>query len=153
MCDPSFTHIVEFYYTVHCFIINVNYYRLNLLLIQKYWKQMNRFCLVVSDIRESLLTTGQPHLVNRPGVAGAVLQSPPLLIDSLTDWLSDPLVQISSNHCQSQTGKERTEILRECSSHTMCNVSYVTCHLPCVPCHVSPVTCNFFFFYSLKKLD
>ena len=36
MCDPSFTHIVEFYYTVHCFIINVNYYRLNLLLIQKY---------------------------------------------------------------------------------------------------------------------
>ena len=42
-------------------------------------------------------------VINRPGVAGAVLQSPP----SLTDYLSHPLVQISSEHCQSQTRRAR----------------------------------------------
>ena len=37
------------------------------------------------------------NMINRPGVAGAVSQSP----------LSDPLAQISSEHCQSQTGRAR----------------------------------------------
>ena len=35
------------------------------------------------------------HLFNRPGAAGAVLQSPPSLINSVTD----PLGRISSKHC------------------------------------------------------
>ena len=42
-------------------------------------------------------------VINRPGVAGAVLQSPPSLINSV----SDPLVKISSKHSQSQTGRAR----------------------------------------------
>ena len=34
------------------------------------------------------------------------------------------------------------EILRQCSSHTMCHVSCVMCHLSLVTCHVSYVTCH-----------
>ena len=49
-------------------------------------------------------------------------------------------MEIYSKHCQSQTG--RAEILRECSSHTMCHVSRVTCHVSRVTCHVSRVTCH-----------
>ena len=43
------------------------------------------------------------NVINRPGVAGAVLQSPLSLINSL----SDPSVKISSKHSQSQTGRAR----------------------------------------------
>ena len=42
-------------------------------------------------------------IINRPGVAGAVLQSP----QSLTDSLTHPLVNISSKHSQSQNGRGR----------------------------------------------
>ena len=89
---------------------------------------------------------------NRPGVARAVLQSPPLLIHSL----SHPSFQISSKHCQSETGRGRELKFGE-NIHTilsvMCHMSCVTCHMSCVTCHVSPVTCqNFFFlhFYNQK---
>ena len=41
------------------------------------------------------------HLINRPGVAGAVLQSPL----SLIHLLSDPLVKLYSKHTRSQTGR------------------------------------------------
>ena len=37
---------------------------------------------------------------------------------------------------------QRAEILRECSSHTMCYVSCVICHVSRVMCHVSLVTCH-----------
>ena len=74
-----------------------------------------------------------PGLVNRPGVAGAVLQSPPSFIYSLTD----PLVQISSKHCQSQTGRARELKLWENVHLALC----VMHHVSRVTCHVSPVTC------------
>ena len=45
--------------------------------------------------------------ISRPGVAGAVLQSPWLLTDSFVHQASDPLVPISSKHYQSQTGRAR----------------------------------------------
>ena len=34
------------------------------------------------------------------------------------------------------------KLLRECLTHTMCNVSTVTCHVLCVMGHVSHITCN-----------
>ena len=46
-------------------------------------------------------------IFNRPGVAGAVLQSPQWLIDWMIDSLTHPLVQISSKHSQYQTGRAR----------------------------------------------
>ena len=62
-------------------------------------------------------------------------------------------------HCQSQTERARAqkaEILRRCSSHTMCHISCVTCHMSPVTCHLSHVKCkkkNFFFltFFFFKK--
>ena len=42
-------------------------------------------------------------IFNRPGVAGAVLQSPPSFIHSLSNSVSHTLVKISSKHSQSQT--------------------------------------------------
>ena len=95
---------------------------------------------------------------NRPGVAGAVLQSPPLLINSLTDSLTDPLVQISSKHCQSQTRRARELKFVENVHPTLC----VMCHVSPVTSHLSLVTCHLWhvkkkrrkvFFLSLKKLD
>ena len=67
-----------------------------------------------------------PCLVfNRPGVARAVLQSPPLHIDSIIH----PLVQIFSKHCQSQTGRARELKCLENVHLTLC-----------VMCHMSHVT-------------
>ena len=82
-----------------------------------------------------------PHVwdsvFNRPDVAGAVLQSPRSLIDSL----SDPLVQISSKHCQSQTGRAWELKFWENVHPTcvMCQVSHVTCHMWHVMCHLEKV--------------
>ena len=60
---------------------------------------------------KSIMTNGfdsySLHMINKPRVAGDVLQSPPSFIDSLTDWLSHPLVQIYFKHCQSQTKRAR----------------------------------------------
>ena len=66
---------------------------------------------------------------NRPSVAGAVLKSPQSFIDSLTDSMTDPLVQISSKHCLTKSEELGGWNLRKCSSHTMCCVSGVTCHV------------------------
>ena len=70
-------------------------------------------------------------IFNRPGVAGAFLQSPPLLIH----WLSDPFVQISSKHCQSQTRRARELKFWEFIHLSPC----VTYHMSHVRCQVSGV--------------
>ena len=45
------------------------------------------------------------------------------------------------------------EILRECSSDTMCHVSCVMCHVSLIMCHMSPVTCHMsLFFYPSEKI-
>ena len=94
--------------------------------------------LLVLGTRETSLWEGSPNaaIINRPSVAGAVLQSPPLLINSLNNWFIHPLVQISSKHCQSQTGRARELKFWENVHPTLC----VMCHVSCVMCHVSPVT-------------
>ena len=89
-------------------------------------------------------------LFNRPGVAGAVLQSPPSLINSLIHSFTDALVQISSKHCQSQTGRARELKFWENGHPTqcvLCHVSRVTCHLSGVTCHLSHVIFFNIFFY------
>ena len=76
------------------------------------------------------------NIINRPGVAGAVLQSPLWLIKWLSDWVILKFKYIAStvNLKPEELGSSN---FGECSSHTMC--------------HVSPFTCH--FFSSLKKLD
>ena len=53
---------------------------------------------------------------------------------------------------------QRAEILRECSSHTLCHVSRIMCHVSHVTCHMSHVTCHlshvkniFLTHFYLKK--
>ena len=66
--------------------------------------------ILVCNLSDALIMHDQQgnqwrkRIFNRPGVAGAVLQSPPSL---MRHWLSDPLVQIYSKQCQSQTGRAR----------------------------------------------
>ena len=59
--------------------------------------------------------------------------------------MTDPLVQIYSKDCQSQTRWVRKLKFWENVHNTlcvMCDVSRVTCHVSCVTCHMSPVTCK-----------
>ena len=86
-----------------------------------------------------LLNAWKPLLhnfkVNRPGVAGAVLQTPS--INSVTE---SSFVKISSKHLRSQIVKARDLTFFR-------KGSCVTCHMPHVTCHISSVI--FFFLFSL----
>ena len=73
------------------------------------------------------------YVFNRPGVAGAVLQTPSWFIH----WVSHLLFKISSKHSQFQTERARELIFWENVHPTiyfMCHVSYVTCHMSHVTC-------------------
>ena len=73
-------------------------------------------------------------LVNRPGVVGAVLQTPPSLIDWFTD---SSFVKISLKHHNSQTVRARDlifwhEVAIPYVSCVICHMSRETCHVSCV---------------------
>ena len=69
---------------------------------------------------------------NRPGVAGAVQQTPL----SLTHWVIDTCQ--SSKRYKSQTVKARELKFWE----KVCLPPRVMCHMSCVTCHMSRVTCH-----------
>jgi hypothetical protein len=87
---------------------------------------------------ESLIWFLSEHVVesifNRPGVAGAVLQSASLLIHSLSQPFL-PNLQNIINHKKEKLGSWNFEEM-----FTSPNMSLVTCHVSCVMCHVSHVT-------------
>ena len=95
---------------------------------------------------------------NRPGVAGAVLQTAWSFNQVTNRWF----VEINSKHCQSQTRRARELKFWENVHPTLCgmhHVSHVTCHESCVTSHVppvlrhvSPVSCQKFIFLHLKKI-
>ena len=64
---------------------------------------------------------------NRPNIAGAVLQSPSLLNNWWGQWSFSQ--NIFQTHSVSNWKSQGAEILRECLSHTLCQVSPVTCHI------------------------
>ena len=59
-------------------------------------------------------------------------------IYSLSNWVSQPLVKISSKHSQSPTGRARELQFWETVHPSIC----VMCQMLPVTCHVSPVTCH-----------
>ena len=61
--------------------------------------------------------------------------------------MSHPLVQISSEHCQSQTGRARELKFRENVHFTLC----VSCLLSGVTSHLSSVTCHMSFLFIKEK--
>ena len=76
-------------------------------------------------------------IIIRPGVAGAVLQTPP----SLVNWV---ILFGNIFHTLSFLNRKRyiSDILIEGSSLTMCHMSCVTCHVSHVLCHMSCITCH-----------
>ena len=94
--------------------------------------------------------------INRPGVDGAVLQTPPWLINSFIEWfLSQNIFYTISNTKPEELESWNFEriFIPHYVSCVMLHMSCVTCHLSCVKCHVSPVTCPniyiFFFCFTL----
>ena len=84
------------------------------------------------------VSNGPSRLGNRPGVAGAVLQTPSLLS------VGHPFVQISSK----QTGRARELIFWE-KVHlppATCHVACGMCHMSCVTCHIINLRKHFFLF-------
>ena len=76
---------------------------------------------------------------NRPGVAGAVLQTPLSLIESVSQFVSQwAFSSKSSKYCKSQSGRARELPFWE----NVYPPQHVTCHMSCVTCHMSHVTCN-----------
>ena len=76
---------------------------------------------------------------NRPGVAGAVLQTHLWLTESLSDPFSSKSLKY---HC-SQTVKSRYWKYLDNVHHSLfviCHMPVVTCHVICVMCYVSCVT-------------
>ena len=96
-----------------------------------YWRKTAIDLISWNHVIDSLFCISYP-LFNRPGVATAVLQSPPWFIK----WVSHPLLQISFKLCQSQTERARDLKFWENVHPTLC----VLCHVSCVTCHVSRVT-------------
>ena len=97
------------------------------------------------------------YIFNRPGVAGAVLETPPSLIDRVS---KQSFSSKSSKHHKFQTITARhlkclhkvhhqSCVMCHMSCIT-CHVSCVMCHVSCVTCHVSPDTCNLFYFFFLQ---
>ena len=84
-------------------------------------------------------------IINRPGVAGAVLQTPSSFINSVS---SSAFSSRYSTNLHSQAVRAR-------ELNFFDNVHLPppgTCHMSHVTCHVSHVTFSYFFFYKVVKL-
>ena len=92
-----------------------------------------------------------PHIFHRPCVAGAVLQTPLLLINSVTQ---SSFSSKSSKYLHSKTVKARELTFWE-NVHlppcVMCRMSRIMCHVWPVTCHVSYVTISFSFSFFLQR--
>ena len=94
-------------------------------------------------------------VTNKPCVAGAVLQSPLLLVHKFNNLVSLSFFSSqSSNHYKSQTVKARDLTCSEkvhLHQRVMCHMSYVTCHNSHVTCHMSHFLCYLFLFIFWLK--
>ena len=90
-----------------------------------------------------------PIMINRPHVAGAVLQTTPSLIKTLTN---SSFVKISSKHPHLETLRVRDLNFLEnvhLPPSVMCHVSHVMCHMSGVACHIH----FFLLLFSDKMLE
>ena len=96
--------------------------------------QLFQYCHTMKD------NTGS--IINRPGIAGAVLQTALSLIHSVTH----PLIQNIEDTFKRKPKKLGTwdfDTPPVCHvTLVICHVSHVTCHMSCVMCHMSDVTCH-----------
>ena len=88
----------------------------------------------VSVITHWTYTFLNPWALNRPGVAGAVQQSPPSLTDSFIHW-----VVLKSKYFPN-TVNPKPEELGSWNFERMFIPPHIMCHVSCVTGHLSPVT-------------
>ena len=111
----------------------------------------------------SSLSNRSNIVINRLGVAGAVLQTPLSFIHYFIHYLSHPLGKYLQQTFTQKSSELKVEIGREGSLPPTCKMSCVTCHVSLVMCHMSRVTCHtshykyvsfffVFFFYNMVKL-
>ena len=104
-----------------------------------------RIMLVIAGLPLPNAST-RNQLFNRPGVTGAVLQTPlSLIISFIESYFSSK---------SSEYHKLQTIRARELQFERMLTPQHVTCHMSHAPCYVSHVTCHLLhviFFLSLKK--
>ena len=88
---------------------------------------------------------------NRPGVAGAVLQSRPLFIHwvilkfkYLLNTVNPKPKDLRSWNFERMFFPHYVSFVTCHVSHVRCHVPPVWCHVPPVGCHMSPVACHFF---------
>ena len=91
-----------------------------------------------------------PAIIKRPGVAGAVLQSPfnSFINISHSMILCENLFNKPSFRNRKSYG---AKTLRESLPPPTCHVSGVTCHVSHIICHVSHVTYHMYFSFFYKK--
>ena len=91
------------------------------------------------------------YLFNRPGLAGAVLQTALFFIHLVSESVYSSIL---SKYHKSQIVRARElTILRECSPPTKCHMSHVSIHVSHVTCHVSHVTCHVHMSYVLCHMS
>ena len=94
-------------------------------------------------------------IINTPGVARAVLQTPLWF----TDWFIKYVVllfRIFETLSIPNRNSWEAEMLGKCSPTppwVTCHVSHVTCQMSHIPCHMWRVKFNFFFFFYLDKVN
>ena len=88
---------------------------------------------------------GLKFIINRPGVAGAIHQTPSALVNYFS---KSAFVEISSKHLHSQFVRakelkflENVHRTMYHMSHVMCHVSWVMGHMSHLTSHMSHVTC------------
>ena len=82
-------------------------------------------------------------IINRPSVAGAVLQTALLLID----WLIMSLILFLQIFTTIRTRELKLLENVHPTRCVMCQVSHVTCHLSCVTCHLSNIYIYIYILY------
>ena len=86
-------------------------------------------------------------IINRPGVAGTVLQTPLVLSNSVTHW---SISSKSSKCLHSQPVRAREQTFWENvhpPPHVTYHMSHVTCHVSNVMCHMSHFSISLFYFF------
>ena len=116
-----------------------NIFSLTRLVLKFHWSNAIIMSFKIYDVLGiwNILNFMTRCIINRPGVAWAVPQSPLLLIH----LISDPFVQKLQDTVYPKPEELRIKYVHP-PPHATCHVSHPTFHMSCVMCHVSCVICQ-----------
>ena len=126
------TVFISLVYSTNVCIYHTSYWTGPSLLIGDLWsKSISLFWPTIA----LFFFSSSVSIINRPGVAGAVLQT----TLSLINW-----VILCGNifHTLPLPNRKSLSCVTCHVSHVVCHISCVTCHVSHVMCHISCVTCH-----------